>query len=166
MALCTSAVRLMAGMCLMMIARSAGATVDDPNFTETTVVTADPGLTGATAMAWAPDGSNRLFVTRKGGEVRIIKDGKLLPAPFATLSPVFTDVECGLLGIAFDPDFVDDHYVYLFVTVSASEQQIIRYTANGDLGADKLTIVASIPTAGLNHDGGGPRHRDGERSRQ
>jgi glucose/arabinose dehydrogenase len=134
-------------------------TVLDPNFTETVFVNS-PQLNLATGMAWAPDDSGRLFVTRKGfndtgAEIRIIDDGVLLPSPFATVSPIFTASECGLIGIAFDRDFINNHFVYVFATVSSSEQQIIRYTANGNVGTNKTVILGGLPTKGANHDGGG-----------
>jgi MYXO-CTERM domain-containing protein len=132
----------------------ARAAVLDPRFAETEFA-ASPTLTNATGLAWAPDGSDRLFVTVKEGEVRVIKNGIVLEQPFATLAPIYTTSECGLIGIAFDPDFLANRYVYLFVTVSASEQQIVRYTVAGDVGIDKTTIVAGLPTKGANHDGGG-----------
>jgi MYXO-CTERM domain-containing protein len=133
---------------------AARATVLDPKFVETEFA-ASPAIADATGLAWAPDGSNRLFVTVKEGEVRIIKNGVVLEQPFATLSPIYTISECGLIGIAFDPDFLANRYVYLFVTVSATEQQIVRYTVAGDVGVDKTIIQAGLPTQGANHDGGG-----------
>jgi glucose/arabinose dehydrogenase len=134
------------------------ALVVDGNFTETPWVA---GLSGvATSMAWAPDGSNRLFVTAQSGSVWVVVHGDI-PTPasrdvrlFATISPIHWSGECGLLGLVFDPNFQVNHYVYFFVTVSASEQQIIRYTAEGDVGTNKTVIVAGLPTAGLNHNGG------------
>ena len=54
----------------------------------------------------------------------------------------------------FRPRFAQNRYVYFFVTVSASEQQIIRYTDSGGVGTDKTVILAGLPTAGQNHDGG------------
>jgi glucose/arabinose dehydrogenase len=107
-----------------------------------------------TSMAWAPDGSDRLFVTTKLGEIRLFEHGALVAEPFATLTPIFAESECGLLGIAFDPDFIDNGYVYVFVTVSGTEQQIIRYTAQGNTGVDKTPIVRGLPTKARNHDGG------------
>ncbi|MGH6921418.1 MAG: PQQ-dependent sugar dehydrogenase, partial [Geminicoccaceae bacterium] len=63
--------------------------------------------------------------------------------------------ECGLIGIAFDPNYLINGYIYFFVTVSNSEQQIIRYTDNNNTGVDPLPIVTNLPTIGANHDGGG-----------
>ena len=129
-------------------------TVLDPNFSESVFVTDLVNLGNVTGLAWAPDGSNRLFVNRKDGEVRIIKNGMLLSTPFATLSPIVTSSECGLLGICFDPDFVNNHYVYLFVTAVPGSQQVIRYTDANDLGTTKTIILNGLPTHEQNHDGG------------
>ncbi|GEM_PF-2201550 len=131
----------------------AGAPAD-ANFTESVVVNDPTNLGNATGMAWAPDGSNRLFITRKDGQVRIVKNGALLATPFATISPVFTNNECGVIGMCFDPNFVVNRYVYFFVTVSNTEQQIIRYTDSNDTGINKTVILANLPTVGENHDGG------------
>ena len=138
------------------------AIVLDPNFTETTYVSsADIGL--PTGIAWAPDGSGRLFVTRKGGfsgqqnaQVRVVQNGAVLPEVFATES-VHTSSECGIIGIAFDPNFITNRFVYFFLTVSSSEQQIVRYTDLADAGqraASRTVIMAGLPTIGANHDGG------------
>jgi hypothetical protein len=127
------------------------AVIDTDGFLEEPFASAPPGVT---SMAWAPDASERLFLTVKNGPVRIVKDGELLDEPFAVMDPVHTNNECGVLSVAFDPAFSENQYVYFFVTVSSETQQIIRYTANGDVGVDRTIIVADLPTAGENHDGG------------
>jgi glucose/arabinose dehydrogenase len=130
----------------------ARATTLDSNFQETTFATVGTEVTG---LAWAPDGSNRLFASRKGGVIQIVKNGAVLPTPFATVSPIFLNSECGLIGICFDPNFMVNGYVYVFVTVSSSEQQIIRYKAVGDVGTNNTVLIPGLPTIGENHDGGG-----------
>src|SRR5262249_51103261 len=74
-------------------------------FTETVWFRAPVNWSQATGMAWARDGSNRLFITRQIGEVRILQNGQLLDTPFATIRPIYTESECGLVGIAFDPNY-------------------------------------------------------------
>lgn len=140
---------------LAALAGNAQAAMSDGNFTEATFGS-DVG-DRVTGMAWAPDGSNRLFITCQYGAVRIIQNGILLGTPFVTFTP-HTNSECGVIGLCFDPDFVTNHYVYFFVTVSSSEQRIIRLNASGNTDtynspADDL--VSGLPTAGNNHDGGG-----------
>lgn len=155
------------------------ATSLDPNFTETDWVQNFQQLGSPSGLAWAPDGSNRLFVTRKGdgrtgmnyrpGEVRIVQNGVLLPTPFCSFNahtltdsvpvpasdPVWTNGECGLLSICFDPNFINNRYVYIMITVSPAEQQIMRFTDNASIGTNKTVIVANLPTLGTNHNGGG-----------
>src|SRR4051812_42253442 len=97
-----------------LLALLPGAHAGTPNsgFAESTLVTSS-SLTLITHMQWAPDGSNRLFVARKGGEIRIIKNGSLLSTPFTTL-PVITNGECGLDGLVLDSDFANNGYVFGF----------------------------------------------------
>jgi glucose/arabinose dehydrogenase len=129
--------------------------VDGVNFTESAYVSNPNQLGFATGMAWAPDGSNRLFVIRKSGQVRVVQNGALLPTPFATVQPVYADSfsESGLIGICFDRNYVNNRYVYLFVSVAFDEQQVIRYTDNGNVGTNKTTLIAGLPGGGQ-HVGG------------
>lgn len=88
------------------------------------------GLTGPTDLKIAPDG--RIFVTEKGGAVRIIENGQLLDAPFYTVQTQ-TAAERGLNGIALDPDFDSNGYVYLYYTLQNERRNIIaRVTAAGN----------------------------------
>ena len=130
------------------------STVLDSGFQETVYAS---GMSVVTSMGWAPDGSNRLFVSQQNGTVRIVKNGVLLATPFTSISPINTSVQAGLLGFCFDPNFVVNHYVYFFVTVSATEQQIIRLTDTNDIGASKTIVLSGLPAAGngTQHDGGG-----------
>ncbi|MCP3104450.1 PQQ-dependent sugar dehydrogenase [Myxococcus sp. K15C18031901] len=148
---------------LLLMAVPAWATVPS-GFTETDYLSNELG--SATGLAWAPDGSGRLFVTIKTGQVRIVsmKNGeletsgnpaRLVTKLFATEPNVHTNSECGVIGIAFDPNYVANRYVYIFVTVSATEQQIVRYTDSNDVGISRTVLVSGLPTRGQNHDGGG-----------
>ncbi|MBN9683500.1 MULTISPECIES: PQQ-dependent sugar dehydrogenase [unclassified Corallococcus] len=154
---------LMASLLFLMMSAPARAAVP-AGFVETTY--SSSRLTPATGMAWAPDGSGRLFVTLKNGVVRTVamKGGvleteagttTLVTSTFATEPTVHTNSECGLIGIAFDPNYVVNRYVYFFVTVSASEQRIVRYTDSNGTGIARTEVVTRLPTAGNNHDGGG-----------
>lgn len=131
------------------VAAFAG-TPREPQFLDTAFSAAG----GATSIAWAPDGSGRLFVTMKSRGVAVIENGKLRTPYFTTFSPLYTGSECGVLGLAFDPDFETNHYVYVFVTVSSTEQQIVRFTDQGSIGAERTLIVGGLPTNGRNHNGG------------
>jgi glucose/arabinose dehydrogenase len=114
------------------------------------------GLSNPTAMAMAPDG--RIFVDLQQGDVMIFKDGGVLPTPFLHLN-VDSNGERGLLGVAFDPDFVDNQYVYVYYTVpgSPAHNRVSRFTANGDV-ADPNSEVVLLDLDNLsdatNHNGG------------
>jgi glucose/arabinose dehydrogenase len=110
-----------------------------------------------TAMAFAPDG--RLFVCLQGGQVRVIKNGTLLATPFLTLSVTFAG-ERGLLGIAFDPNFSSNQFVYFYYTTSTSpvHNRISRFTANGDVAvSNSETVLVDLDnlSSATNHNGGG-----------
>ena len=109
-----------------------------------------------TAMAFAPDG--RLFVCQQGGQLRVIKNGVLLSTPFVSLT-VDSSGERGLLGIAFDPNFATNHYLYGYYTVATSpiHNRVSRFTAAGDTAAPGSEIVIlnlDNLSSATNHNGG------------
>src|SRR4051812_10723813 len=68
-----------------------------------------------TALAFTPD--DRLLVTSKPGQLRVIRGGTLVPTPAIDLSSVIcAQNERGLLGVAVDPDFQSNRRVYLYYT--------------------------------------------------
>jgi glucose/arabinose dehydrogenase len=114
------------------------------------------GLASPTAMEFAPDG--RLFVAEKGGDLRVIQNGTLLSTPFVSLS-VDSAGERGLLGIAFDPNFASDHYVYLYYTVATSpvHNRVSRFTADGNVavsGSEVPILDLDNLSSATNHNGG------------
>jgi glucose/arabinose dehydrogenase len=122
-------------------------------FTETLLAN---GLSSPTAMAIAPDG--RIFVCQQGGGLRVIKNGALLATPFVTLSVNFNG-ERGLLGVAFDPDFAVNQYVYVYYTTPSSpiHNRVSRFTASGDVavsGSEVVLLELNNLTSATNHNGG------------
>jgi len=122
-------------------------------FAETRLAT---GMREPTAMEFAPDG--RLFVLQQTGEVRIIKNGALLSAPFMQIN-VDSSGERGLLGIAFDPDFATNQHIYVYYTVpgSSPRNRVSRFTANGDtVVPGSEVVIFELDGVGntTNHNGG------------
>ncbi len=120
------------------------------------VTTFASSLASGTAMAFAPDG--RLFVCQQGGTVRVIKNGQLLGTPFVSLS-VDSAGERGLLGIAFDPAFASNKFVYLYYTVNATPKRnrVSRFTAQGDVataGSELVILELENLSSATNHNGG------------
>jgi glucose/arabinose dehydrogenase len=138
--------------CALALSSAAGAG-PPPNFIETTVAT---GLTRPTAMFW--DNSARLWITEQGGTLRVIHKGELLPTPFVSLT-VDSTKERGLLGVAFDPNFGQNHFVYVHYTVpgTPAHNRVSRFTANGEVavpGSEHVTFdLEPLGTAGT-HNGG------------
>lgn len=139
---------------LVLIATTtANAATVPAGFTDAVVAS---GLNNPTAMALAPDG--RIFVCQQGGALRVIKNGALLPTPFLTVT-VDSSGERGLLGIAFDPNFVSNQLVYIYYTATTPtiHNRISRFTANGDVAlAGSETIIMEMPnlSSATNHNGG------------
>ncbi len=70
---------------------------------------------GPTAIAFTPDG--RILVTSHFGQLFVIQGGALVPTPAIDLgAKVCDDKERGLLGVAVDPAFSSNHYIYLYYT--------------------------------------------------
>ena len=54
----------------------------------------------------SPPGDTRLFVVEKGGTIRMIQNGSVLPEPFLDISGQISGrAEQGLLGLVFFPDY-------------------------------------------------------------
>ncbi|HET9227134.1 MAG TPA: PQQ-dependent sugar dehydrogenase [Thermoanaerobaculia bacterium] len=124
-------------------------------FTETRIA---QGIVRPTAMALAPDG--RIFVCEQTGALRVIKDGRLLPQPFATV-PVFTEGERGLLGVTFDPDFPRTPHVYVYYTATKPivHNRVSRFTAAGDrVVPGSETAILDLPQLAKPIHNGGAMH--------
>ena len=142
---------------LLCAATNLRAAVLDSGFQETVYVPSGSGLSSVTGMGWSPDGSNRLFIIQQNGAVRVVQNGALLGTSFANISPINSAVQAGLLGLCFDPNYVVNRYVYFFVTVSTSEQRIVRLTDTNNVGANQTNFLSGLPAAGNStfHNGGG-----------
>jgi glucose/arabinose dehydrogenase len=144
------------GVCLAFgggAAPVAGAATLPAGFQESTVAS---GLASPTAMALAPDG--RIFVCQQGGQLRVIKNGALLAAPFVTLTVDATG-ERGLLGVAVDPEFATNQFVYVYYTVPGSppHNRLSRFTAQGDVamtGSERILLELTALSSANNHNGG------------
>jgi glucose/arabinose dehydrogenase len=111
-------------------------------------------------MEFAPDG--RLFVAEQRGTLRVVKADETL-ATFLNISGrVDSRGERGLLGVAFDPGFSNNHYVYLYYTQKATgttlaHNRVIRVTANDNravAGSEKLILRLNNLTSDTSHNGG------------
>jgi glucose/arabinose dehydrogenase len=140
-------------VCLFAGAVVAQAASLPAGFTETRVA---GGLDDPTAMAFAPDG--RIFVTQQGGQLRMIKNDTLLATPFLTVT-VSSAGERGLLGVALDPSFSSNGFVYVYYTATTPtiHNRVSRFTASGDTavpGSEVILLELNNLSSATNHNGG------------
>jgi glucose/arabinose dehydrogenase len=116
------------------------------------------GLSAPTAMALHSDG--RIFVCQQTGELRVIKNGAVLPTPFVTLN-VNSDGERGLLGVAIDPNYATNRFVYVYYTATTPtiHNRVSRFTANASnedvAAAGSEVVILDLENLGAtNHNGG------------
>jgi glucose/arabinose dehydrogenase len=118
------------------------------------------GLKEPTFAAWPPDGSKRVFILEREGRVRVADaDGTLHPTPFLDVSNnTSTSTEEGLLGLAFDPAFTQNGYVYIDYTANDASVQVVRYTVSpgqpDQVDPSTASTVMSIPKRSKFHNGG------------
>lgn len=115
---------------------------------------------GTTSMEFDPDG--RLLICEKQGRVLIaLPDGQggfSAPAEFADFrTRVFSTGESGLLGLALDPDYRQNRYLYLFHT-TPGDQRLVRIQAQADFRsatvAEPTVILAGLPRNATSHKAG------------
>ena len=133
-----------------------------PGFSDTLVA----GVPKPTALAATPDG--RLLITSQEGRLYVLKNGQLTLA--RTLQGICADAERGLLGVAVDPQFAQNRYVYLFYTarLSAADScpknsprspvnRVVRFTlpdTNIIPNRAPFVLIDNIPSPNANHNGG------------
>ncbi|MFY3741456.1 MAG: glucose/arabinose dehydrogenase [Candidatus Nitrosomirales archaeon] len=139
--------------------------VDEPPYTlNVKIETMVDGLRACgVSFVFVPDG--RIFCGELArGEVRVIENWQVLPEPlikldvYQTVKPSGLGDERGLIGIAIDPEFEKNHYVYLHWTyLDADTQQpykrIARFTESNNKLTNMYIILDKIP-AGYEHVGG------------
>jgi len=124
----------------------------------------------------APPGDSRLFILERGGRIKILQNGQVLATPFLDASgPVEVGdqfCECGLLGMAFHPDFASNGVFYLYYAGDGSanaglqlESRVSRFFVdppNGNVASvGSETVLFRLSQPANNHNGGTIAIRDG-----
>ncbi len=100
---------------------------------------------------FAPDG--RIFFTERIGNLRIIEN-KLVSEPIISLK--VSGSEGGLLGLALDPNFEENHFLYLYYSYSDFfdiYNRVVRYVESDNKLSDETILLDKIPGSQI-HDGG------------
>ena len=118
-------------------------------------VTQPEGVTSRTLLkvvsilpsTWLGTAGTPSFITQKSGAIRVVSRGKLLPEPCATL-PVNAEFLSGLLGIVLDPEYAQNHYLYVFYTNKKPyENRVTRFVVQGNRCTSPDNIVTGIPAS-------------------
>lgn len=110
-------------------------------------------------VPWAIDISDegKIYFTERSGTIKVIENGKLNPQPLITFSePFISQGEGGLLGIALDPDFLQNHYIYVMHSYLKDNQiynRVVRLVENNNKASIDTIIIDGIP-GGRIHNGG------------
>ena len=111
-------------------------------------------ITNPWGMEFLPNGD--LLVTEKEGEIRIIRDGKLLDKKVTGVPDIYVRGQGGLMDIKLHPDFERNQWIYLSYASSegsgsGGNTAIARFTYNDGSLSDKKVLYKATPnsTAGV-----------------
>lgn len=142
--------------CSVLLPSRAQAQVVWPDIVLVKVV---DGLSLSVHLTTADDGSNRLFVVEKQGRIQIIKDGVNPPGSFLDISDRVGSScgECGLLSVAFPPDYAESGYFYVYYT---SESSVIQADQEGEPDGKQDTVVARFRVSAEDPDRADPNSEE------
>jgi hypothetical protein len=150
---------LVALCCTMTLVHSARAD-GPPGWPQVTLTPYSPAsFSEITELAVTGDGSGRVYVVERPGTIRVIlPGGDVAPGPFFDISALVVDEgpEQGLLGLAFSPNFANDHVFFVNYTGEGGHTHVSRFTAFTGLDADESSeqVVLFVEQPYANHNGG------------
>jgi glucose/arabinose dehydrogenase len=122
---------------------------------------ASVGFVLPTGVTNAGDGSDRLFVVQRDGQIRAVTpEGVVDTAPFLDLSAIVrSNNDQGLLGLTFHPDYERNGRFFVAYTRRADLYDVVaEYRVSSDPRradpASEITLLA-VPDPAANHNGGG-----------
>ena len=107
------------------------------------VVTVAEGLQNPWSMAWLPNGD--MLVTERGGTIRTIRNGQLLPEPMANVPAVRASGQGGLFDIVLHPDYAENGWVYIsFAKPDANNQQATTTVIRAKIRDNALVDIEEV----------------------
>ncbi len=101
------------------------------------------GLKNPSVFAFAPNGD--IYIGEQSGAILIYRNGAVLPTPVVTLNTDGSG-EKGLLGLALDPNFATNGYMYVSYTTLDEHAQLSRLTVQNDtadLASEKVFLTGN-----------------------
>lgn len=93
-------------------------------------------------IAFLPDG--RILVNEKAGEIRIIKEGKLLDEKVSGVPKVFTNGQAGLMDIQLHPDYSKNGWIYLTYSKPNGDKEGGTVVARAKLKGNALVELEEL----------------------
>ncbi|KKS17030.1 MAG: Quinoprotein glucose dehydrogenase [candidate division WWE3 bacterium GW2011_GWA1_41_8] len=93
---------------------------------------------------------DRILVTERNGNIRIIEKGKLLTTPMITFPEVSQISEEGLMGLALDPDYNSNKFIYTSYAYGPSNNikvRVVQLRDEGNTATVQKTVIDNIPAA-------------------
>lgn len=119
---------------------ATSASISAPLRVETVV----EGVNMPLSMVWTPDGRKMFFSEVKLGQIRVMIDGVLQPEPFARL-PIAKGAETGMLGLAVDPDYDRNHYIYAYHSdPETNRNRVLRFVDLGTRASEPTEILKTV----------------------
>jgi glucose/arabinose dehydrogenase len=105
----------------------------------------------------APRNERKLYVVEQRGTIRVVENGKLRRALFLDVrNRTAAGGEQGLLGLAFDPQYRSNRFVYINYTDRNGDTRVVRYKTNGTRAIPSTArVLLAIDQPYSNHNGGG-----------
>lgn len=125
---------------------TAGDSVIESEKLKFTVETITDKLVNPWGIAFLPDG--RILITERAGEIRIVKDGKLLDEKVSGVPAVYAQAQGGLLDIKLHPDYATNGWIYLTYSKpgpGGAGTTLARTKLNGNAFTDFTELFSAQP---------------------
>ncbi len=92
----------------------------------------------------------RILVTERPGQIRVVEQGELHEKPLHVFNEVIEKGEDGLMSLALDPEYPNNHFLYVAMAYATNEQlwvKVVRFVDAGTALESPMVIIDRIPAA-------------------
>ena len=134
---------------LLLVALAASLCAGSASARATGFVQVVGGLSSPVDVKAAPGDPSTLYVVEQGGTIKVVRHGSITGTFLDIRSKVRSGGEQGLLSLAFDPAYAQNHRYYVSYTDTNGDSRVVQY-ANG--APAKQLLFVHQPYS--NHNGG------------